>query len=243
MALPKWTEERTAQLESAVAGQAQPIDLDFLEGVAEDLETTRNSVSSKLRKLGYEVAKVAQKAKTFSDAEAQELESFVSSNSGSYTYSEIAAAVCGGKFNNRQVQGKLLAMELTEHVKPTPKQEAAKVYSEAEETQFIELANSGSSIEAIASALGKTVNSIRGKALSLNTKGLIESIPHQENKVVQKDVLDDIDVEALTVEEIAEATGRTERGIKTMLTRRAISCANYDGAGKAAKAASKKEAA
>jgi len=39
----------------------------------------------------------------------------------------------------------------------------------------------------------------------------------------------------MTVEQIAEAIGKTPRGVKTMLTRRGVSASDYDGAGKAAK--------
>ena len=45
------------------------------------------------------------------------------------------------------------------------------------------------------------------------------------------------DVSGLTVAEIAEKTGKTERGVKTMLTRRAVTAKDYDGAAKAKKAA------
>ena len=41
----------------------------------------------------------------------------------------------------------------------------------------------------------------------------------------------------MTVEAIAEAIGKTARGVKTMLTRRGLVAADYDGAAKAAKAA------
>ena len=39
----------------------------------------------------------------------------------------------------------------------------------------------------------------------------------------------------MTVTEIADEIGKTERGVKTMLTRRGLTCANHDGAKKAAK--------
>jgi hypothetical protein len=39
----------------------------------------------------------------------------------------------------------------------------------------------------------------------------------------------------MTVEQIAESIDKTVRGVKTMLTRRGITCANHDGAKKAAK--------
>ena len=40
----------------------------------------------------------------------------------------------------------------------------------------------------------------------------------------------------MTVEAIAEEIGKTTRGVKTMLTRRGLTAADYDGAAKAAKA-------
>ena len=241
----KWTEDREAQLTELV-GDESPVSVATVSNAADELETTPRSISSKLRKMGFEVETATAKPKTFSEEEAQELADYVEANSGSFTYTEIAAAVCGGKFTPRQVQGKMLAMELTAHAAPTPKKEAVKTYSDSEEEQFISLANTGSSIEAIAEALDKSVPSVRGKALSLLSKGAIESIPHQENKVdkATNDPLAGVgNIADLTVSEIAETTGRTERGIKTMLTRRGITCANYDGAAKAAKAAAKREAA
>ena len=41
----------------------------------------------------------------------------------------------------------------------------------------------------------------------------------------------------MTVEEIADEIGKTERGVKTMLTRRGLVAADYDGAAKKEKAA------
>jgi hypothetical protein len=43
----------------------------------------------------------------------------------------------------------------------------------------------------------------------------------------------------MSVAEIAAATDKTERGIKTLLTRRGLTVADYDGAAKKAKAESK----
>ena len=56
----------------------------------------------------------------------------------------------------------------------------------------------------------------------------------------KEDVLEALgDVANMTIAQIAEATGKTERGIKTTLTRRGIDCADYKGAEKKAKAAAK----
>ena len=40
------------------------------------------------------------------------------------------------------------------------------------------------------------------------------------------------DIAGMTVEEIADEIGKTVRGVKTMLTRRGLQCANYNGAAK-----------
>ena len=73
-----------------------------------------------------------------------------------------------------------------------------------------------------------------GKALSLLRAGEINAIPKQkETKGSSKaDVLADIDIEGLTVEEIADQIGKTVRGVKTMLTRRGLTCSDYNGAAK-----------
>ena len=54
MALPKWTDERTAQL-TAFVGSESPVSQDTVAEAAEELETSTRSISSKLRKMGYEV--------------------------------------------------------------------------------------------------------------------------------------------------------------------------------------------
>ena len=68
-------------------------------------------------------------------------------------------------------------MELTSHVKPAPKVETVRTYTPSEEVTFVEMVNGGSFVEEIAAALDKSVNSIRGKALSLLRSGEINAIP------------------------------------------------------------------
>ena len=72
-------------------------------------------------------------------------------------------------------------MELTDHVKPAPKVETVRTYSPEEEEQFIAMVNDGAFVEAIADALDRSVNSVRGKALSLLRSGEINAIPRQEH--------------------------------------------------------------
>lgn len=238
--LPKWTEERTAELQSFV-GDESPVSQDTVTEAADRLETTTRSISSKLRKMGYEVelASTRDGGRAFSPEQEATLAEFVTGNSGEYTYAQIADNFEGGAFSAKRIQGKILSMELTQHVKPAPKPETVKTYSDAEEATFIKLANSGASLEAIAAKLDREVNSIRGKALSLLRSERIDAIPRQENVKggAKEDPLADLgDISGMTVEEIAEAIGKTARGVKTMLTRRGLVASDYDGAAKREKA-------
>ena len=234
MALPKWTDERTQQLTDFV-GSESPISQSTVANAAADLETSTRSVSSKLRKMGFDVELASASAsKSFTDEQEATLSAFVNDNSGSYTYAEIASNFEGGHFSAKSIQGKILSMELTSHVKPAPKVETVRTYTPEEEGTFVSMVNDGSFVEEIADALGKSVNSIRGKALSLLRSGEINAIPKQkETKGSSKaDVLADVDVANHTVEEIADQIGKTVRGVKTMLTRRGLQCSDYNGAAK-----------
>ena len=233
MALPKWTDERTQSLVDFV-GEG-PVSQVVVAQAAEELETSSRSVSSKLRKMGYEVELASASAsKSFSDEQEATLNNFVVDNSGVYTYAEIAQNFEGGAFSAKSIQGKILSMELTEHVKPAPKPESVRTYTPQEEEQFVSMVQGGSFVEEIAEALGKSVNSIRGKALSLLRSGDINAIPKQkETKGSSKaDVLAYLDISGMSVEDIANEIGKTVRGVKTMLTRRGLQCADYNGAAK-----------
>lgn len=238
MTLPKWNDERTAALEAGVNGES-PVSKATVARLAEELETSTRSVSSKLRKLGYEVELASAAPKAFSDEEAEALRDFVENNAGEYTYSEIADHFGGGKFNARQIQGKILSMELTGSVKETPRPETTKTYTDEEQATVVQLVTAGKFVEEIAEAVGKSVASVRGKALSLLRDGSITEMPKQRDvKGQAPDSLDSLgDISGLTVAEIAEKLGKTERGVKTMLTRRAVTAKDYDGAAKAAKKA------
>jgi len=235
---PKWTEDRTRILTAMVEGM-DVISQDTVANAAAELETTTRSISSKLRKMGYEVelAATAHK-KAFSDEQADALANFVTANSGAYTYADIAANFEGGAFTAKQIQGKVLSMELTGHVKPAEKVEVARTYTTDEEATFLDLVSNGAFVEDIAEALGKSINSVRGKALSFLRSGDITSIPKQKESRAKAnvDALTELgDISAMTVEQIAESIDKTVRGVKTMLTRRGLTCADHDGAKKAAK--------
>ena len=238
MALPKWTDERTTALTTFV-GEESPVSQATVAEAADELETSTRSISSKLRKMGYDVELAsAAGGRSFTDTQEATLRAFVTDNSGDYTYAQIAEHFEGGEFSPKSIQGKILSMELTAHVAPAPKVESVRTYSEAEEATFIGMVSDGAFVEAIAEKLDRSVNSIRGKALSLLRSGDIDAIPRQETTKGSSNVdpLADVDVSGMTVEAIAETIGRTARGVKTMLTRRKLTASDYDGAAKAAKA-------
>lgn len=242
----KWSDEAIARLMSAVGAQ-RPVSPAKVEAAAAELEFTTRSVASKLRQMDIEVASMAvAKTATFSEQQTQDLKDFVSRKAGSLTYKEIAEKFAGGMFTPKQIQGKLLALEMTDKVKPAEKVEVARTYSEVEEAKFVKLANSGHFIEEIAEALNKTIASVRGKALSLTRNGLISKIPAQREShatsAVDPVVALGDKIHQMTVAEIAAAVDKTERGIKTLLTRRGLTVADYDGKAKKEKAEAKQAA-
>lgn len=238
MTIPKWTEERTTQLVNAV-GDETPVSRATVAQLAEELETSTRSISSKLRKLGFEVELASAAPKAFSDEVTEELRHFVTQNTREFTYGEIAEKFHGGEYTAKAIQGKILSMELTAHVKETPKAESTKTYTEEEEALVLRMVKAGNFVEEIAEAVGKSVQSVRGKALSLQRAGEIDAMPKQRDlKGAAADPLDALgEIKGMTVAQIAEAIGKTERGVKTMLTRRGLVASDYDGAAKREKAA------
>jgi len=238
-----WSDEAVDQLMSIV-GNESPVSVESVERAAEQLGKTTRSIASKLRQLDREVASLAkEKTSAFTADEGADLADFVNDNAGNLTYKEIAETFADGKFTAKQIQGKLLALELTGSVKPAEKVEVARTYTEAEEATFVRMADAGSYIEEIAAKLNKTVASVRGKALSLTRKGQIAKIPAQKESHAKESV-DPVNalgsaISTMTVAEIAAKVDKTERGLRTLLTRRGIKVADYDGAAKKAKAEAK----
>jgi arsenate reductase-like glutaredoxin family protein len=242
-ATKNWSDEAVDQL-MQIVGSESPVSVDSVERAAEQLGKTTRSIASKLRQLDREVASLAkEKTSAFTADEGVDLADFVAANAGNLTYKEIAENFADGKFTAKQIQGKLLALELTGSVKPAEKVEVARTYTEAEEATFVKMADAGNFIEDIAAKLNKTVASVRGKALSLTRKGQISKIPAQRESHAKESVdpvvaLGDR-IHTMTVAEIAAAVDKTERGLRTLLTRRGIKVADYDGAAKKAKAEAK----
>lgn len=235
--IPKWDEARTAQL-VAFVGNEEPVSVATVKEAAEQLETSERSVAAKLRKMDYEVEKASTVAsKTFTDEQEDFLITFLENNSGEYTFAEISEVFAEGVFSAKQIQGKILSLELTHHVKPAEKKVYERTFSDNDQQTFIKMANAGAMLEDIADKLGRSVASVRGKALSLLKSGSITAIPASQKVAKAEDAFEGVDVSSYTVAELAERVSRTERGVKTMLTRRGLVAKDYDGAAKKEKAA------
>jgi predicted transcriptional regulator len=231
-----WNEENTAKLQ-ALAGSADvQITREQVESIADDFGTSSRSIGNKLRNLGYDVQKAADKASAWAPEQEETLKATLEANSGKYTYAELETVLAMG-FSAKQIQGKVLSMELFGHVRKAEKKEVKNQYSADEDARFVELCAAGATIESLSVEFGRSPASVRGKALSLLRKELIAEMPKQETSTAKKvaDALEGLDVASMTVAEIAEASGKTERGIKSMLSHRGITAKDYDGAAKRAK--------
>ena len=223
----KYTDEMIARMKDVCSSGANE---EKIAALVTEFGFNRRSVAAKLRSLEIEVPSKVEAPKFTAD-ETDAFRSFVTSNSGILNAEEISKGFMSGKFSSRQVMGKALALELTGHVKKTEKTTKPKTYTEAEEAKITSLVNSGKYLEEIAEAVGKTVNSVRGKLLSMDLKA------PQKNKKTPTEGgsypgLSEI-AATMTVEELVayyEKTkpGTTARGVKTALSRRQVAAKNYE---------------
>jgi hypothetical protein len=216
--------------EDMVARMQEVAKVELTEGAIEALmaefDFPRRSVTAKLRKLGFEVPKKPGAAPIFSADETEALAEYLNDNSGEYTAEEIAthfSDAWGREVNARQINGKALSMEKTGDIKPAEKKVAARTYTEAEEALIAKLVAEGKFLEDVADAVGRPVNSVRGKLLSMSLKA-----PQRDKKATKSDPYEGIeDMLDKSVEDIATAFDKTVRGVKTVLTRRGLACADY----------------
>lgn len=253
MAKFAWNEENVSVLKARVEGVTL-VSQELLQDIATELGHTARGIGSKLRQLvkvgelSLEVQKASEANKSaWAEDEEAALVDFLNTHNGTMTYTEVAATFLGGKFTAKQIQGKVLSLEMTDSVKKAEKVAAKRTYTEDEEARFVEMANTGESLEAIAEAMGRPLQSVRGKGLSLHREGRINEIPHQaESKAtVRADWLEPVmdEMADLTVAQIAEKVGKSERGVKNALTRRGLACADHNGEKQRAKLDAKAEKA
>jgi hypothetical protein len=221
MAKFEYTEEMVARMESVCANGVTE---EIIEQLCAEFEFPRRSVTAKLRKQGFDVPHKPKAAPTFTEEETAELREFLEANDGTHTAEEIAEAIAGGKFSARQINGKALSLELTGAIKPAEKKAAPRTYSAEEEARIAELVEGGAFIEDIAAELNKTVQQIRGKLLSMKL-----SAPQRDKKAAKTDAYEGIEELASkhTVAELAAHFDKSERGVKTVLSRRKLSATDY----------------
>jgi hypothetical protein len=216
----EYTDEMVTRMNDVCAGGVTE---DVIESLCDEFEFPRRSVTAKLRKLGYDVPKKPGAAPVFTADETDALAAYLEASSGSKTAEEIAADFMDGKFTARQINGKALSLEMTSHIKPAEKKVTPKTYSAEEEAKIAAMVEDSAFLEDIAEAVGKTANSVRGKLLSMGLKA-----PQRDKKGAKADPYEGIDdMLDQTVEQIAENFDKTVRGVKTVLTRRGLSCADY----------------
>jgi len=221
MAKFEYTDEMIERLNEAGEGG---LNEDVINEICEEFGFPRRSVTAKLRKLGYDVPLKPKAALVFSEEETNSIREFLEQNAGDYTAEEIAANFMDGKFTARQINGKALSLELSSAIKPAEKKVTPKSFSDEEEAVIQEMAENGSFIEDIADRMGRTVPQIRGKLLSMKM-----SAPQREKKASNTDAysgLADIAHE-MTVAELAVHFEKTERGVKTVLSRRGLAAKDY----------------
>ena len=216
----EYTEDMVERMHD-VAGSG--VTEEIIESLMAEFDFPRRSVTAKLRKLGFDVPKKPGAAPVFSADETDALTSFLQENSGNLTAEEISEQFADGKFTSRQINGKALSLEMTSHVKPAEKKVTPRTYSEDDESTITSMVEDGKYLEEIADAVGRTVNSVRGKLLSMGLKA-----PQRDKKTSKSDPYEGIeDMLDQNVEEIASHFDKTVRGVKTVLTRRGLACADY----------------
>lgn len=216
----EYTEEMVERMHDA-AGSG--VTEEIIENLMAEFDFPRRSVTAKLRKLGFDVPKKPGAAPVFSADETSALSDFLQENSGELTAEEISQQFADGKFTARQINGKALSLEMTSHVKPAEKKITPRTYSEEDESTITSMVDDGAYLEDIADKVGRTVNSVRGKLLSMGLKA-----PQRDKKTSKSDPYEGIeDMLDQSVEEIASHFDKTVRGVKTVLTRRGLACADY----------------
>jgi len=216
----QYTEEMVKRMTDAAENGVTE---ELVETLVSEFEFPRRSVTAKYRKLGFEVPK-KQNVPVFSAEESEALKNLLEANNGELTAEEIAAQFADGKFTSRQINGKALSLEMTGSIKAAEKKETPKTYTPEQESVITELVEAGKFIEEIAEALGKEVSSVRGKLLSMGLKA-----PQRDKKASRTDTYEGIEDIAAdkTVAELAEHYGKTERGVRTVLTRRSIAAKDH----------------
>lgn len=226
--MSNWNQETTQELSDMVTSDV--VSREQLIELSEHFDVSTRSIQSKLRYMGISVEPKTAAKVEWTEDQVEELVTLLDEQPNTYTYKELAAQLDNG-FDARQVQGKVLSLKMYDAVKPTEKTAYQSDYTDEQTETLIQMASEGAFMESIAEAVGKPLNSVRGKALSLLRSGSIDSIPLQENTKPSNGKVSILSgvvgIENKTVEQLAEELNKTPRGIKTSLAKQRLSCADY----------------
>lgn len=209
----KYTDEMDSTIVAAVTEANGLATKEVIADLSDELDVPARSLAYRMRNVLELDVESTTKAPSFT---ADETETFLELADGTKTAEEIAVVM---DKTPAQVRGKNLACKTT--LAPSEKAEPkAKVYSDAEEVRIEALVEDGKFLEEIAAAMGREVNSIRGKLLSMKLKA-----PQRDHVAVKTAVYTDEIVADLvtrvaageTLDQIVEATGLNVRGLKSKL--------------------------
>jgi len=208
-----YTEEMDAQITKAVEDAGGLATRELISDLSEEMDVPARSISYRMKNvLNLDVESTAR-TPSFS---ADETDAFLELADGTMTAEAIAEEM--GK-TVQQVRGKALSSKVT--LLPSEKKAATpKSYSEDEEVQITALVDAGEFLEVIAEKLGRTVNSMRGKLLSMKLKAVQRD--HKAAKVLTytAEVVADLITRVAageSLDTIVDATGLNVRGLKSKL--------------------------
>ncbi len=127
--MTKWTEELTSTLRNLAGDETEEVSRETVANIAEELDLSSRSVSSKLRKEGYVVEKAGAAPSSFTEEETEALRDLLEANPEVFTYAELADQI-GSDHSARAVQGKVLSMEMTALVRATPPKAVEKSFTD-----------------------------------------------------------------------------------------------------------------
>jgi hypothetical protein len=224
-----YTEE---MLEEMHAACANGINEDTIKDLMGKFDFPRRSVTAKMRKEGFTVPKKPGDAPTFTKEEGDALEAFLEANKGTYTAEEISNLDDFSKFSAKQITGKALSMDMiSDFIKPAEKKVTVKTYSDEEEAVITAMVEENAYLEEIAEKVGRPVPSVRGKLLSMGLKAI-----QRDKKAPKSGSYEGLEVGSdllkMTVAELVthfstDSVTKTERGVRTVLSRRRLECADY----------------
>jgi predicted transcriptional regulator len=187
-----------------------------------DVDYTVRSIASKLRHMGFTVAKKGPAVHKKSYTEAEEAKIKEIAKKDGVWLEDIADAL--GR-DVKSIGGKLISMGIYGIKKRDKKvNDTPKLFTPEDEAIILEMVEKGECfIEDLAEKLGKSVKQVRGKLAGMRIKGVkTRNKKAPKAKIYTDEVIAEIKEELAkgkSLEDIAKARGLNERGMLVTLTR------------------------